>query len=136
MIKVDADPSARTLRQFALTADVVLISLTAIAYLRGRTGAAIVVPIALAVAITLAAALRPLILRLPFVLLSMLVYPIGIVVSHVILAVLFYGVITPLGLLARVMRADPLSERRYPANTSYWQKRPPPRDKASYLRQA
>ena len=136
MIKVDADPSARTLRQFALTADVVLVGMGAVAYLRGKTGAAVMLPIALAVGIALAGALRPLILRLPFVLLSMLVYPIGIVVSHVILAVLFYGVITPLGLLAQLMRSDPLSERRDPEAKSYWQKRPPPRDKASYLRQA
>ena len=42
------------------------------------------------------------------------------IVNPVILAVLFYGAITPIGLLARQFGYDPLRRRIEPAATSYW----------------
>ena len=42
------------------------------------------------------------------------------VVSPVILAVLFYGAITPIGLLARLTGHDPLKRRIDPAAKTYW----------------
>jgi len=48
------------------------------------------------------------------------------IVSPVILAILFYGVITPIGLLSRLFGHDPLRRRIDPAAPSYWIDRPPP----------
>ncbi len=46
--------------------------------------------------------------------------PIGFVVSSVLMALVFYGIITPVGLVFRVLRRDPLN-RRFDGNTgSYW----------------
>ena len=42
------------------------------------------------------------------------------VVSPVILAILFYGAITPIGLLSRLFGYDPLRRRIEPAARSYW----------------
>jgi hypothetical protein len=136
MINVEWNPSARVLRQFAAAAVFILSSMAAVAHLRGRSGAASALPLVLAAGLAIAALVRPLILRVPYVLLTLVVFPIGSVVSHLILIALFYGVITPLGLLARAAGSDPLSERRGRAASSYWRKRPPPRDAASYVRQA
>ena len=71
-------------------------------------------------------------LRRLYVGLSLATYPIGLVVSSAVLLVIYYAVLTPLGLILRVCGHDPLQRR--PAAT-YWHKRPAPRDAASYFRQ-
>ena len=48
------------------------------------------------------------------------------VVSPVALGVLFYGVVTPVGMLMRAFGKDPLKLRRDPAAASYWILRQPP----------
>ena len=45
---------------------------------------------------------------------------IGGVISKVILVILFYGMITPFGLVFRIMRIDPLKKKLEPNNPSYW----------------
>lgn len=55
-----------------------------------------------------------------YVLLTLLSYPIGFVVSHVIMLALFYGLLTPVGLLFRLLGRDPLQRRFEPDSTSYW----------------
>lgn len=47
-------------------------------------------------------------------------YPIGWLVSHVVLAGVYYLLITPIGLLSRVVRRDPLTRRFDREATSYW----------------
>jgi hypothetical protein len=47
-------------------------------------------------------------------------YPIGWLVSHGLLAVIYYLVITPIGLVFRLFGRDPLQRRFDPAD-SYWQ---------------
>jgi hypothetical protein len=136
MIALDWNPSARTLRQFAAVALVVLAGMAVIGYLRGGGAPALALPLGLGIAAGVLGWIRPQALRLVFVLLSLAVYPIGFVISHFILLILFYGVITPLGVLGRIARSDPLNLRRERTSTSYWRERRPPRDKASYLRQA
>lgn len=49
-----------------------------------------------------------------------LVSPIGWVFSMAIMAVLFYGVFTPLGLLLRMLGRDPLERKIEPRLASYW----------------
>jgi hypothetical protein len=48
------------------------------------------------------------------------------VVSPVALGVLFFGIVTPFGLLMRAFGRDPLSQRRDPSADSYWIPRQPP----------
>ena len=47
-------------------------------------------------------------------------WPIGWLVSTILLAMSFYGVVTPIGLLMR-LRRDPLNQEIDSANDSYWQ---------------
>lgn len=55
-------------------------------------------------------------------------------VSPVILAVLFYGCIAPIGFLMRLSGRDPLSQRYEPRGESYWIKREPPGPPAESFR--
>jgi hypothetical protein len=48
------------------------------------------------------------------------------IVSPVVLAIMFYLVVTPMGLLMRVFARNTLQLRRDPAAESYWVKREPP----------
>jgi hypothetical protein len=50
----------------------------------------------------------------------------GALVSPLALGVLYYGVLTPLGVLMRLAGKDPLRLRREPGAASYWLPRQPP----------
>ena len=73
--------------------------------------------------------------RFIYVGLSLVAYPIGLVVSHVLLAVLFFGLITPLGLLIRTLKKDSLHRERDATASSYWVAASPARPKSRYFRQ-
>jgi hypothetical protein len=47
-------------------------------------------------------------------------FVLGFIISHLILGLLFYCVITPMGLVARLAGKDFLRSRRDPAARSYW----------------
>lgn len=136
MIQIDWSPSRRQLRQFAAAA-LPGFGLIGYAVLRAtgslELAGAIVAFGALAAVVGLAvpAAIRPL-----YLLLMVLTLPIGMVVSQVLLRAIFYGVLTPLGLLFRLFGRDPLSLRRAPGQASYWTAHAPRSDPQSYYRQA
>ena len=61
-------------------------------------------------------------------------FPIGWLVSRILLAVLFFGVVTPLAAWFRWRGRDVLTLRRRDTQ-SYWTAKPPPNGPASYFRQ-
>jgi hypothetical protein len=63
-------------------------------------------------------------IRLLYVGLSYATYPIGLVVSSVVLITLYYVILTPIGLLLRLWGHDALQRRFDPEAGSYWHKRP------------
>ena len=58
--------------------------------------------------------------RIIYLGLTMLTLPIGFVVSFILLAVVYYMVITPIGLVFRLMRRDTLCRKFDSATESYW----------------
>ena len=65
----------------------------------------------------------PAFMRLVFLGMPFLAWPIGFVVSHVVLAVVYYLVLTPIGLLTRLFGYDSMEKRFDPEAESYWFKR-------------
>lgn len=63
------------------------------------------------------------------------VYPIGLVVSNVILAITYYLVITPIGLLLRLFGKDPMERRLQPQAETYWIEHRTGGDPARYFKQ-
>ncbi len=61
--------------------------------------------------------------------------PIGLVVSYVVLAVIYYLVLTPIGLLLRIRGYDPLDRSFEPGADTYWIEREPTADTDRYFRQ-
>ena len=90
---------------------------------------------ALSAACGLLAAVAPALLRPLYIGLSAVTLPIGFVVSHVVMALLFYGVFTPVALLFRLIGRDSLCRRFDPAAESYWVKRDATPDVNRYYRQ-
>jgi hypothetical protein len=78
--------------------------------------------------------LRPSLLRPVFVGWMVLAFPIGWLVSHLLLGLLFFGVFTPVGLLLRTFGKDSLRLQRGAAS-SLWQDRAQESDLRRYLRQ-
>jgi hypothetical protein len=70
-----------------------------------------------------------------FVGVSRLTAPIGWVVSHVVLVLVFVVVVTPVALLLRLLGRDPLNRRPDPLATTYWVGRRTDSDPRRYFRQ-
>ena len=67
--------------------------------------------------------------------LSVVAFPIGLVVAYVILALLFFVLITPLGLAFKLGGRDSLKRRFEPEATTYWEPSRPTRSQESYFKQ-
>ncbi len=107
-IKILWNPTRRQLRQFGLTA---LVALPALAWLWSRGSGSIVLAAALAgAAIAALGFVWPQGLRPLFVGLSLLAWPIGVVVHELCLLVIYYVVFVPLGLVFRCMGATRCKE--------------------------
>jgi len=70
-----------------------------------------------------------------YVALTVIAFPIGFVLSYVIMATLFYVVIAPIGFALRLVGKDPMDRRFLPAAKSYWIDARPERPRESYFKQ-
>ena len=77
----------------------------------------------------------PALIRPIFVGLILLTFPIGWVVSHLLLGLIFYGVVTPIGLILRISGHDPLQLKK-PIGNSVWKTLVGKTDATRYLRQS
>jgi hypothetical protein len=130
--QIPRNPSPRTLRQFAVLWILCFGSMGAWRLTHDAPTAGLVL-VALA-AVGVPGLVWPRLLRPIFVGWLMAVFPIGWVVSHVLLSAIFYGLITPIAMIFRASGRDMLRLKPGPRDT-YWQTKPAPAGAASYLRQ-
>lgn len=131
---IPRNPSRKMLRQFAALWLVFFGSLAIWHELHGRSQLAWTLGIAAAV-VGMAGLLFPPLVRWIFVGWTIAVFPIGWLVSRVMLAALFYGLFTPLALLFRLLGRDALGLKRKPDAATYWQTKPIVTDMNRYLQQ-
>lgn len=77
-------------------------------------------------AFALVALAKPAVLKTPNRLWTKFGILLGHVVSPIALGILFYAVLTPVGVVMRLTGKDPLHRSRDPGAASYWQPRRPP----------
>ena len=146
-MKLQLQPDRRMLRQFAWAS---LFLLPAVAwFLAWRHGlptpwalaiAGVGVLVALAqiggflVGEAVGALLEKAITKPVFQGLMVVAYPIGLVVSTVLIAVIFYALITPIGLVFRAIGRDVMGRRVDRSLPTYWRDRGAPRPAASYFK--
>lgn len=129
------EPSALELRYFGLMLAAFLGLVSALAWWRWRAPVAawLLLSLALVVAVTYYA-LPP--LRRPLLLAwRAALRPVQSTVSYLVLAIVYFLVFTPVGLILRVMGRDPLERRFEPEARSYFVRRRTARDPAQYFRQ-
>jgi len=132
---VSFSPSTTTLRQFAGLWLVVFSGLGCWqGVLRGQLVLGLIFAV-LAVAVGPLGLVMPQAIRWVFVAAQILTFPIGWLVSRVLLAVLFFGMFTPLGLVFRLLGRDPLRKQWKQGQSTYWVPKPAPADPRSYFRQ-
>lgn len=73
--------------------------------------------------------------RPAYVLLSLVAFPVGFVLSYLVMGLLFFLVITPVGLALRLFGEDPMHRRRRDASQSYYTPARAARDRTRYFRQ-
>jgi hypothetical protein len=62
-------------------------------------------------------------------------YPLGWVVSHVLLGIIYFGVMMPIGLAMRLLGRDPMTRRFDRQASTYWVKREQNDDPGRYFKQ-
>lgn len=136
LMDVDWNPPNRQLRQFAGIFTVFFPALAA--YLHLRHGVALptcaVIGI-VAVVVGTIGLIRPPLIRPVYVAMMALALPIGMVVSTALLGVLFFLVLTPIGIALRLAGKDRIKKRGDPRVGSYWVRRNPAAGAERYFRQ-
>jgi len=127
VIAADWRPTPRKLRQFSA---LLIVAGFAAAFVREPSNAAFIVAALGILGVTWPAIARPI-----FLAATAITLPIGWVVSHLLLRLIYYVVLTPLALLFRAFGRDPLQLRRRDSN-SYWHAFQQGRDIESYFRQS
>jgi hypothetical protein len=135
LVPIDWNPTPRHLRQFALAGASCLLAMAVLGASRRGWSPGPVCLAALATALGLAGVLRPLWVRTPYRVSMAVTFPIGWVVSHVILAAIYYGVFTAVALVFRLIRRDALQRRLEPSAATYWQPKGRTDDLRRYFRQ-
>ncbi|HEX5054594.1 MAG TPA: SxtJ family membrane protein [Planctomycetota bacterium] len=139
MLELNLKPELRILRQFAFVA-VVGLPMIAAVVLRLAGAFSWTHPAMLAAAavglLQLALFLGgvQIVTRALYVTIMVIALPIGFVISQVLMATIFYLVVTPIGLVFRLAGRDVLGRSLERSRTSYWRDRGPARDRTSYFK--
>lgn len=132
---IPLQPTSKTLRQFAAAWLVFFLTIGTHQYLvRSQQRLGLIVG-ALAVVVGGLGLVKPAAVRWLFVGWMMLAFPIGWLVSQLLLVLMFYGVITPVAVFFRLRGRDLLSRKPTPSRPSFWIPKDTPQDARSYFRQ-
>ncbi len=123
VVQINRNPTRRELNQFgfiwmgfvAFFGVVAFFKLHNPSLARGLWVAAVLVPVI--------GWVFPRFMRWVFLGMSYLAFPIGFLVSHVVLAVVYYLVLTPIGILTRLFGYDSMKRKFDPEAKSYWVER-------------
>jgi len=134
MIEINRHPSPRDLRIFSALLPLLFFVLGALRWHAGSTSGAQAWWITGA-GVTLVVLVSSKARRWLYVGWIYAAYPIAWTVSHLLLAIAFFLIATPVGLLLRLLRRDPMNRSFDRAAATYWTPHEPKRDAARYFRQ-
>jgi hypothetical protein len=134
LIKLRLAPTEGMLRTFGIALAVAIVGAGGQAF-GWRNGTAFPLVGASACLSLLLALAAPRALRPAWIILSIATFPLGFVLSHVFVAVFYFALLTPVGLLLRATGRKRIALRRAPEAPTYWVKRRDARDTKSYFRQ-
>jgi len=136
LIEINRNPSAGQLRVFAgVGVPALCAAAGAVLWFRVRAPAWAWAVWAAGALFAVVGLVRPRLARGAFVALSYAAAPLGALVSVVLLALVYYGIMTPIGLTMRALGRDALGRRFDRKASSYWIPRRPVEDIERYFRQ-
>lgn len=136
LVDLKRDPSAREVRQFARLWLPGFCTLFAVwAALRWQSWGAAAAFLGVAASGALLDWSRPGWMKALYVAWMWAAFPIGWTVSHLLMATIYYLVITPIGLMMRLLGRDPLERRFDRGAETYWTRRDPAPHASQYFRQ-
>lgn len=132
LVEINWQPSERQLRQFGL---ICMIALPFVGWLWSAERQTMMILGGVGLALAAVGLIVPKVLKPIFLGLMLIALPIGLVVSEVALALIYYGVFLPIGICFKVARRDALKRTIERGQESYWEEKTKPADVASYYRQ-
>ena len=135
LIDVNWKPPRGQLRQFAVLFLIFIGGLGTILYFKGKPLIVSEVLWNLAWIVGLAGLIFPPLVRPVYVVMMAVALPIGFVVSTILMLVIYFLIMTPIGLVMRLFGYDPMRMRPNPGVESFWIERPPSSDVRRYFRQ-
>lgn len=135
LIEINTNPSLRELKQFAFAWLVFFLLIAGLIHWKGASDPVAWTVALLAVFIPAIGCLSRSFLRLAYLGMAYLAYPIGFVLSHLILMVIYYLVMTPTGLLLRIIKRDFFPKKPDPKKDSYWMAKAETRKAEDYFKQ-
>jgi hypothetical protein len=132
--EINSNPDRRVLRQFGGAGFLILGALAVQQYRAGRHWVGLGLA-AGSLLLGLAGLARPALLRRLFVGWMKVAFPLNWIVSELVLALIFYAVLTPLALVFRLAGRDALDLKAAPGRPSYWVRKPASPDVRRYFRQ-
>ena len=136
LVEIDWHPKQKQLQNFGKIA----LLITAIISLLLHVLKGISIPWALAIfavgfTIFLISMISSRLTGMIYVVLTAVTFPIGLVASFTLLAIFYFLLLAPLGLIFRLMGRDPLCRKFDPKAKSYWLSKQTPENPEQYLHQ-
>jgi len=135
VIDVNWKPSARQLRQFSILEIVFFAIVCAWLYYRTTYPQVAVAVLAVAGVVGILGLVWPAFVRPIYIAWMTVAFPIGWLVSHLLLAVIFYLVISPIGLIMRLCGYDAMQRKFDRQAKTYWKRRDRNDDTETYFKQ-
>lgn len=120
MMEINWNPTRKELRQFGFLCLAFFGGLAALNWHRGGMTLGVELLAAAAVTGGVLGAVAPQLLKWIFVGWIVAVFPIGWTVSHILLGFIFFGVLTPIGLILRALGHDPMNRKLDRDAKTYW----------------
>jgi hypothetical protein len=136
LMEVDWHPGKKQLRTFGVSGFVASMVLAGVlVFLWGVAVAWALGVLVAGVLILLCSLISPKAARILYLVLTVAALPIGFVVSFVLLASFYFLLLTPVGLIFRLIGRDPLHRSFDRSADSYWVPRRPPTNMNRYFHQ-
>ena len=121
VVKINLKPSEKDLRLFGKAALVASLLITVLFYLiKGLALKWCAVIVGIGVVIWLSSIVSRPLTRWIYLGLTLVTFPIGMVISFILLAIFYYLLLTPLGLIFRLIGRDSLQRKFDKTAKSYW----------------
>lgn len=135
VVEINWNPGSKQLRIFSVL-QIIFFAIVAFWLLDGTSYARIAnVALVVSLIIGIVGFAWPPLAQVVYVVWIALVFPIGWTVSHVVLAVLFFLVITPIAIIMKLCGYDSMQREFDRQAATYWKRREPNDDASRYFKQ-